>query len=291
MIPLSCFILTLNSERRLPEVLASIDGLIDDQVIIDSGSTDRTEVIVRKFGARFFYRKFDDFVEQKNYGARQCRYDWVLNLDSDEVVSKALFRRIADLKRKNFTGATPEVDAFGIYREWFMLGKRVHCFYPSRCPDSVIRIYRRDRALFSSERRIHEWIVGFTRAEIIHEPIYHYTCDSIEQLYRKMNLYSKLGAADLLLKDARPSYFRLIAYPWLIWCLWYIVRGGWKDGMIGVIHGRFVRDYVYLKYLMARYDSTTLLSKADTAIECTAAPVEAVPAAQHAAGIVLADSQ
>jgi len=257
---LSCYILTLNSEERLREVLASIDGLVDDLVVLDSGSSDQTETIARESGARFLYRKFDNFTLQKNYAAEQCMYDWVLDLDSDEVVSEALYRRIAQLKANNFNGG--ETDAFGIRREWYVLGKKVHCFYPSRCPDHVIRLFRKDRVSYSSDYRVNSCVhitaSGFIKAEALDESIYHYTCGSIDHLYSKVNLYSTLAAQDLLWRGVTPSLFKVIVFPWLIWLQWYALYGGWKDGMVGLILGRYARDNVYQKFLKARYDKPLL---------------------------------
>lgn len=266
--PLSCYVLTYNSERRLREVLASVSGVVDDLVVLDSGSTDATEAIAREFGARFLYRKFDNFVYQKNHAAQLCRHDWVFELDSDEVVSAALAERIAELKANAFDSAAG-IEAFGIRREWFLLGKRVHCVYPSRSPDAPVRIFRKDRVHqatdFSANSRVHHHAVGFSRSRRIDEPLYHYTCDTVEQLYGKLNQYSTLTAADVLSKGGTSSSFKIIVYPWLIWCLYYFAYGGWLDGIVGVIHGRYVRDSVYQKYLKAKYDADLLRARPDFA--------------------------
>ena len=87
----SVLILTFNEERKLPACLASLAGC-DDVVVLDSGSTDRTEEIARSQGARFFVHSFQDFAQQRNFAHRTIdfRHPWVLHLDADEQLTAEL---------------------------------------------------------------------------------------------------------------------------------------------------------------------------------------------------------
>ncbi len=62
---LSCYILTHDSERYLDQVLSALAPVVDDLLLVDSGSTDRTRQIAREFGARFLYRPLDGFSSQR----------------------------------------------------------------------------------------------------------------------------------------------------------------------------------------------------------------------------------
>lgn len=254
---LSCYILTYNSERRLSEVLASVADVVDEILILDSGSSDQTKEIALRFGARFETRPFDNFREQRKSALTRCAYDWVLEIDSDEVVSGPLRNRLLQLRAEGFSvnGAVP--DAFGIRREWFLLGKRVHCFYPSRCPDWPIRLYRRSRAGYESGAIIHEAVSGYASTHPIREPILHYTCDTVDQMYAKVNRYTTLLAEEMRRKGVTGSAFRTTVFPWILWCKFFIGRGGWKDGRLGWIHGRYVRDVVWQKYAKLELDHDT----------------------------------
>lgn len=84
--PLSVAIVTLNEEANLPRLLASVRGLAAEIVIIDSGSTDRTEAIAREAGAVFVTAPWDGFVIQKNRALERCSQPWALFLDADSTL-------------------------------------------------------------------------------------------------------------------------------------------------------------------------------------------------------------
>jgi glycosyltransferase involved in cell wall biosynthesis len=96
---LSLYIITLNEERRLPMVLDSVAGLVDEIVIVDSGSTDDTEDIARRYGARFIHHEWESVGHQVKWAEEQCANRWVLRLDADEVVSSELAREISDIRQ------------------------------------------------------------------------------------------------------------------------------------------------------------------------------------------------
>jgi hypothetical protein len=179
----------------------------------------------------------------------------VLTVDSDEIASPELQVRLRQIKASEDTTAGDAPDAYAIRREWFVLKRKVHCFYPSVCPDFPIRLFRRDRAAYLIGRQVHETIRGFTKAVRIDEPLLHYSCDSIEEMYGKLGLYTTLAARDLRAKRGRPSLVEVILMPWIVSFKWYVVVGGWRDGIIGAILARYVADSVYQKYLKARWDN------------------------------------
>jgi len=246
--------MTLNSERRLAEVLESVVKVADEVVVVDSGSSDRSREIALRYGARFLFHEFVNFRDQRTFAIAECANLWVLELDSDEVLSDALQDRLVALKSNGFRQGDVAPDAFGIRRRWFLMGREVHCFYPSLCPDRPIRLFRKDKVSYQQSRGIHEAIGGFDMPMPIDEPILHYTCDSIQQMYGKMDLYTTLAAREMAADGERASAWKLLLYPWALWFRWYITHGGWRDGIVGMVHARYVRDTVYQKYLKLKFD-------------------------------------
>ncbi len=85
---ISAVIITYNEEMFIEKCLASLDGIADEIIVVDSFSTDATEEICRKFNVKFYSHKFDGFRDQKNYATRLATHRTVLSLDADEALSE-----------------------------------------------------------------------------------------------------------------------------------------------------------------------------------------------------------
>jgi len=119
----SIVVLTLNEERNLPRCLRSI-RFSDNIVVLDSGSTDRTEAIARDAGARFIVRPFDNFAAQRNFAqtAIHFKYPWVFHLDADEEFTPLL----ANEARAG--SVRTDLDGFYVAPRMMFFGKWVpHC--------------------------------------------------------------------------------------------------------------------------------------------------------------------
>lgn len=97
---LSVCVITLNEEKRLPRALISLSPVADEIIVVDSGSTDRTEEIARQHGASFLTRSWTNYAEQKNFAARQASNDWIFSLDADEELSAALQSSLLEWKKQ-----------------------------------------------------------------------------------------------------------------------------------------------------------------------------------------------
>ena len=85
---LSLYVITLNEEKRLAKTLSSAKDLVDEIIIVDSGSTDRTKEIALSFGAKFIFHEWESYGHQVKFAEEQCSYRWVIRLDADEVISE-----------------------------------------------------------------------------------------------------------------------------------------------------------------------------------------------------------
>ncbi len=81
--------------EHLSECLRSVDGMVDEMVIVDTGSEDNTPAIAKSMGASvFFFQWKDDFSAARNESLKYASGDWILVLDADEVVDSADHSRI-----------------------------------------------------------------------------------------------------------------------------------------------------------------------------------------------------
>jgi glycosyltransferase involved in cell wall biosynthesis len=240
--------LTRDSEHLLDQVLAPLSRVADEILVLDSGSRDRTIEIARRHGCRVETSEFKGFSRQRQKAQSLCTYDHVLFVDSDEIMSDELVAEVLVLKRAGFPA-----DAYSIRRDWFVLGKPVHAFYPVQSPDYPIRIIDRRKVDFSTSNEVHETASGYSSIQHIEKPLTHWTCDTNEEIETKLMLYSTLAAADLRASGRRiPPRPLVLARSLVAFIKWYFGKGSWIDGRVGLRTGVFAARYTYLKYEGAR---------------------------------------
>ena len=237
---LSVGILTFNSERRIREVLDSVKGIADEIVVLDSGSQDRTVEIAESSGARVFFRKFDNFVNQKNHLLSLCRGEWVLFVDDDEVVSDELAEEIKRLKSE---GAPADGYYLNVLTNY--LGKWIrHAWYP----DWHLRLAKREKCRWVGDG-VHESLkvngkVGYLKGDLL-----HYSYESVSQHIKKIDLYTTLYARGAFEKGKRFSLFKLLTSPAGSFIRRYILKRGFLDGFEGFVLSVMASYYSFLKYL------------------------------------------
>lgn len=245
---LSCYILTRNSEKYLPQILQQVKAVADEILLIDSGSTDRTCSIARKHGCRILYRTFDNFRNQRAFAQEQCKHDWVLLLDSDEIPSTALIAKLQQLKQEGFAS-----DCYQIRREWNVLGRRVSVCFPVVCPDYPVRLLNRSVVGFDERGPVvHETPHGQRTTLHLEESIEHITFETKREMERKLQHYSSLAAVDVVARGKNRSWYKQYFDPVGAWLKWYLIKGAWKDGAVGWEMGIYAFRYTYLKYANAR---------------------------------------
>jgi glycosyltransferase involved in cell wall biosynthesis len=107
----SFVILTYNEEQHLPRLLSSIYGLQASIYVLDSGSTDQTLSIAKRFGAQVKQQAFLNHPQQWHHALKtfDIKTPWVIGLDADHIVSNELKQRLLDFKDQDY----PNID--GIY--------------------------------------------------------------------------------------------------------------------------------------------------------------------------------
>ena len=237
---LSACLVTLNEEHNLPRALVSLAGIVEEIVVVDSGSTDRTVEIAREHGAKVFTRAWTNYAEQKNFAASQAAHDWIFSLDADEELSTAL--QGALLKWK---AGTPAAAVYETARRTWYLGAWIQ--RSGWYPDYQRRLYRRDAARF--EGIVHESL-RFAKGAVgrLEGDLLHYTVRSLAEHEANVERYTTL-AAEQLYAAGRRSWRRAVwlAAPWS-WFQNFVLRGGFLDGYRGALIARMAARSVRLKY-------------------------------------------
>jgi glycosyltransferase involved in cell wall biosynthesis len=137
---ISAVIIAKNEESNLPRCLDSIKW-VDEIIVVDSGSTDSTEAIAQKAGAKVFNIEWKGFGQAKRFGVSQSSCDWVLSLDADEEIPPTLAEEI----KSNLASGTM-FDGFMIPRRTLFLGRWIkHCGW---YPDYVLRLFDKTKGEF-----------------------------------------------------------------------------------------------------------------------------------------------
>jgi hypothetical protein len=236
---LSACLITLNEERRLATALASLAPVADEVIVVDSGSTDATEEIARRAGAKFFVRPWTNYAEQKNFAAAQASNDWILSLDADEELSAPLQTSLLEWKER-----PPKFAVYEASRRAWYLGAWIR--HSGWYPDFQRRLYLRDAAKFAGI--IHEALRFTGEPGRLNGDILHYTIDTFAEHEEKVARYSAL-AAQQMHAAGRKSWLPalLFATPWS-WLRTYILRGGFLDGYRGALIAQMAARSVRLKY-------------------------------------------
>ncbi|WP_232629592.1 glycosyltransferase family 2 protein [Methylobacterium sp. Leaf118] len=225
-VPVSCFLITLNEEDVIEACLASVAGLVDDIVVVDSGSRDRTCEIALRYGARVVQRSWQGFGPQKRAAEAECVHDWVLNLDADEVVTPELAEEIRGLFR-----SAPPLSFYALPRALVYPGRSAPA--PSR-RDRAVRLYHRARGRFS-DKPVHESVE--TKGEpvgTLTHPIHHYSARSLRHLTEKNIQYSVMSSPKSLgLRSRWALYGRLVFGGPIVFLRTYLVRRHFLGGSQG----------------------------------------------------------
>ena len=243
----SAFILTFNSAKYLEKIIVRLQKACDEIIIVDSGSTDGTKSISEKHGCRFVVRRFDNFKNQRAFALAQCRHDWVLMIDSDEVPDDSLIAALQMLK-----AGTNIPDACRLRREWYVLGKKIHAMYPVVSPDYPVRLFDKRKSNFDNSPEVHEEPSGYETIGVLGGTLQHFTFESKQEITDKLERYTSLSAETLIKKGKSLSALQQLLSAIAAFVKWYFVMGGWKDGLTGIVLAKYAFDYTFLKYEKAR---------------------------------------
>lgn len=232
---ISILILTYNSEMFIKSVLESVKEF-DDIVVIDSGSTDKTLTIVKKYTSNIYKQAWLGYAKQKQFGLQFCKYNYVLNLDSDEVASKKLIEEIKQIaKDEKYTGVNIPI------REHFMgspFGRFTKNCYVLRFFDKRVSKY--------NESLVHEGVV-VSKGEVVQAKgfIEHYGIFSVAVKVDKINKYSSLKVEQKT--NRKGSLLRLLLIMPLVFFKSYFLKLSFTDGVKGFISSVIGAFYAFLQ--------------------------------------------
>jgi glycosyltransferase involved in cell wall biosynthesis len=235
-----------NAAARLAQCLAAL-SFADEVVVVDGGSTDDTVAIARSHGARVIAAPdWPGFGPQKNRALAALSTDWILSIDTDEVVSPELAASIQAAIR------APGADVYALDRLSSFCGHWVR--HSGWYPDWVPRLFKRGAARFSDDL-VHERLVFEAPARRLEGKLMHYSYEDFETVLRKLDAYSSAGARQRRAARQRGGFGKALGRGAWAFIRTYLLRRGFLDGRAGFMIAVFNAETVYYRFLKLGWES------------------------------------
>jgi glycosyltransferase involved in cell wall biosynthesis len=240
---LSVILITKNEAELVGQCLESVKWA-DEIIVVDSGSTDITVDICRRYTDKVVVTDWPGFGPQKNRALAMATGEWVLSIDADEEITPALAVEIQRALQ------TPTAQGYTLSRLSSYCGRFM--WHSGWWPDPVLRLFRRDAGVFT-DVRIHERVVVQGHIQALHEPMLHHSYGSLDQVLHKVNHYSHEGALALQAKGRRAGLSTAIGHGLWAFIRTYIIKRGFLDGREGFILAISNAEGTYYRYLKLMY--------------------------------------
>ncbi len=226
---ISAVIITKNEEDNIKRCLESL-GWVDEIVIVDGESTDKTIEIAKSYGAKIVTHNFEgDFALERNIGNQNASGNWILALDADEVVPHETRQGIEEILKRG-----TDIDAFNVLRKQYFLGRYMR--YGGRF-HRIINLFRKDKTHF--EGKVHHLVKVDGKIKDADFCIEHYPFNSISQFINKHNRYTDYEASEMFEKfgntKAGEIKYNLSLKPIKLFFKTYVKKQGYRDGLHGLV--------------------------------------------------------
>lgn len=231
---------TFNSEATLRECLESL-AWVDKLLVVDSFSSDGTLDICREFTDWILQHEYVNSASQKNWALQQVETEWVLQIDSDEVVEAALAEEIqAALARPD------AADAYQMARKNLMWGKWVRA--AGAYPDWQTRLFRTEKGRWE-DREVHAHVIGPQRVERLnHHIIHHDLTDLAAELTQFGSQVVIWETNERVKQEQRWHWWDVTLKPLAVFLLLYVWQGGYRKGFRGFFRSAYQAFYVLMVY-------------------------------------------
>lgn len=223
---ISVLLPSFNNAETIRATLESVKWA-DEILVVDSFSTDATLDICREYAARIIQHEYIQSAKQKNWAIPQCAHEWVLQIDSDEVLESGAEAEI----RKVINEATPEVHGFVFRRKNHVLKQWIRSM--NLYPDLQPRLFRRESGRFE-DKEVHAHLVTPGRAEPLQSQILHYGMTSLSKQLSNIDRYSRYQADELKKRGKRFRWSQVIFRPPAVFGYYYFLKGGFLAGYRGL---------------------------------------------------------
>ncbi len=242
MIKLSAVIITYNEERNLARCLDSLVGVVDEVVVVDSFSNDRTVEIAKEKGAKLVERAFAGYIEQKNFALTMASYAHILSLDADEALDDTMRNSVLQVK-ENFA-----FDAYSFNRLTNYCGQWI--YHSGWYPDKKLRLFNREKCVWKGVNPHDKLDFIANSGSQAHLPgnILHYSYYTVAEHRRQTERFTTIAAKALFQQGKKAGIIKLYLNPISKFLKDYLFNLGFLDGKNGWTICTLSSYATYLKY-------------------------------------------
>ena len=239
---LSVILITRNEEANLADCLASLEGIAQQIVVVDTNSVDSTLEIAKNYGAVISQpADWPGFGPQKNRALDLATGEWVLSLDADERLTPALRSEILTAIHHS-----AHVDCFAIPRLSWYCGRFIR--HSGWSPDYVDRLFKRGTARFSDDL-VHERLIPAGQVAKLENPMLHFSFMNFSQVLQKIDRYSTASAEQAFMTGRRSNPLKAILHGLWAFIRTYFIRAGFLDGYQGLALALSNAEGSYYRYM------------------------------------------
>ena len=242
MVKISGVIITYNEEEHLEKCLASLVGVVDEIIVIDSFSTDRTPGICTTFNVQFIRQEFLGYIEQKNFALTQAKYDYILSLDGDEALSDELKTSILNIK-ENW-----QFDGYYCNRLNNYCGQWIK--HSDWYPDKKLRLFKKNSGEWKGINPHDRYTLKNNKSHgKLKGDLLHWIYKDYKEHNKKVERFSTIAAEAYYKLGKKSSVSKIVLRP--LWAFFkaYILRLGFLDGLNGFIICVQTYNVTFLKYI------------------------------------------
>lgn len=246
MVRISAVIITFNEEKNIRRCLESLQGIVDEIVVVDSFSKDKTKEICSTFDVKFVEHAFEGHIEQKNWAITQTSNPYVLSLDADEALDETLKKSILKVK-ENWTH-----DAYSMNRLTNYCGKWIrHCGW---YPDTKLRLWDTRKGEWGGDNPHDKYELFDKEAKTLHldGDLLHYSYYTLEDHYKQVTYFTDILAKAQYNKGKKAPLIVLLFSPIVKFMKDYFFKLGFLDGKAGFTICRISAYATYTKYKKLR---------------------------------------
>lgn len=241
MQPLSVVIIAKNEAHLIAQTLQSVKLLSDDIIVCDTGSSDATIPIAKKNGAVVIEEEWRGYGFTKNIANEHAVYDWILQLDADEMADEEFVQAV------NALDLSDEKQIFTVHRKNFY--KSRHVRFGEWWKDEPIRLFNRSQAAWNTDP-VHEKLIFEKDCVVkkINGSILHKTLQSPEQYKQKLKGYAIKSGEKYFKQGKKGAWYKQRLSPIFSFVGNYIFKLGFLDGSAGFLLALMRAGYTQTKY-------------------------------------------